>query len=608
MMATCEITLPEDPPAPASEADEPRWRAAVALGPVGLAVRDRRRLGPLIPGARRRSVGLLAGSWLLLALAAVLGSPWFGPPTAPSAAPTAASRVSVKDFGARGDGITDDAPAIQAALDSVPAGGGTVLVPAGDYRLGRTLVISHDRTTFTGEGPTSILRLRDGVQQTGIILPRAYGGNLDPTLIVHDVTISRLTLDGNHNPVVVPGSGQPDYFGVFVRQATRVMLSGLVVRHWASDGISISHGGDPVDQITIENCLITGVRRNGIHIGFATNATIRGNHISDVPSQYWGPAAANGIDVEVEGWNSARTYPGKAGTFPHPYVVGLTIEDNIIERDQSPTSGDGIALQPAYGPISGLTIRNNLIRAYQCALETTGGTASYDGGATRNVDHVTFAGNWVSTSRQSTTGHMVRLDGGEDLRVTDNVLHDENRDPIGVHIRDGLRVTVSGNTLVFAINGVTVTGASDTITLANNRHLPGSYNPGGASWLDRGSQVTNFTESGDAQLPGGSNDTAPPVVSFGLADGTVLSSPTRIPVNATDTGSGVARVYFFVDGVPQGFSDTAPCSFAFDPGRYPAGSHELAARAVDRLANPSTESHVKVQVDVSARAGAVRLR
>jgi len=39
-------------------------------------------------------------------------------------------------FGAVGDGVADDGPALQQALDAVAAaGGGTVLVPAGRYAL-----------------------------------------------------------------------------------------------------------------------------------------------------------------------------------------------------------------------------------------------------------------------------------------------------------------------------------------------------------------------------------------------------------------------------------------------------------------------------------------
>ena len=41
---------------------------------------------------------------------------------------------SLGDFGAAGDGQTDDAPALQRALDALAdAGGGTLLVPAGRY-------------------------------------------------------------------------------------------------------------------------------------------------------------------------------------------------------------------------------------------------------------------------------------------------------------------------------------------------------------------------------------------------------------------------------------------------------------------------------------------
>src|SRR5260221_9216955 len=42
---------------------------------------------------------------------------------------------SVRDFGAVGDVLTDDAVAVQAALDALPATGGKVVFPDGQYRL-----------------------------------------------------------------------------------------------------------------------------------------------------------------------------------------------------------------------------------------------------------------------------------------------------------------------------------------------------------------------------------------------------------------------------------------------------------------------------------------
>lgn len=50
--------------------------------------------------------------------------------------------VSVLDFGAVGDGVTDDTAAIQAAIDSLGAVGGVVEVPPGTYKVSSALNIS----------------------------------------------------------------------------------------------------------------------------------------------------------------------------------------------------------------------------------------------------------------------------------------------------------------------------------------------------------------------------------------------------------------------------------------------------------------------------------
>jgi len=55
-----------------------------------------------------------------------------------------AQTVSVKDFGAVGDGITDDTTAIQNAIDSLPASkGGRIYFPQGIYAISSTIDISN---------------------------------------------------------------------------------------------------------------------------------------------------------------------------------------------------------------------------------------------------------------------------------------------------------------------------------------------------------------------------------------------------------------------------------------------------------------------------------
>lgn len=49
---------------------------------------------------------------------------------------TQENTISLQDFGAIGDGVADDGPALQAALDALAdAGGGTLIVPAGRYAI-----------------------------------------------------------------------------------------------------------------------------------------------------------------------------------------------------------------------------------------------------------------------------------------------------------------------------------------------------------------------------------------------------------------------------------------------------------------------------------------
>lgn len=60
--------------------------------------------------------------------------------------------VSVKDFGAKGDGVTDDTLAIQAAIDSFTTGNGAVFFPVGSYRVTNTITVSKNRIHLRGSG------------------------------------------------------------------------------------------------------------------------------------------------------------------------------------------------------------------------------------------------------------------------------------------------------------------------------------------------------------------------------------------------------------------------------------------------------------------------
>src|SRR5690242_11691332 len=69
----------------------------------------------------------------------------------------AAATFDVTQFGATGDGQTDDLKAIQAAADAAfQAGGGVVYIPGGTY-LHSGVIDFHSNTTVRGAGVTTVL-------------------------------------------------------------------------------------------------------------------------------------------------------------------------------------------------------------------------------------------------------------------------------------------------------------------------------------------------------------------------------------------------------------------------------------------------------------------
>ena len=114
-----------------------------------------------------------------------------------------AQYVSVKDFGAVGDNITDDTAAIQAALTETS---GTVYLPAGDYKITSPLTFSQS-VQLAGSGPESVIHAYDCdvlyFSSSNLISPRKIG-NFD--IYGHstggEYTAIKIDLDSSSGPRV----------------------------------------------------------------------------------------------------------------------------------------------------------------------------------------------------------------------------------------------------------------------------------------------------------------------------------------------------------------------------------------------------------------------
>ena len=90
---------------------------------------------------------------------------------------------NVLDFGAAGDGTTDDSAAIQAALNAMdPNRGGTVYFPQGRYRIGTGLTVPYPGTLMLGEGVQGVSNSQANgssriISDNGITAITAYKGS-----------------------------------------------------------------------------------------------------------------------------------------------------------------------------------------------------------------------------------------------------------------------------------------------------------------------------------------------------------------------------------------------------------------------------------------------
>jgi len=80
--------------------------------------------------------------------------------------------VSVKDFGAVGDGVTNDTAAIQAALNT----GRSVYMPSGTYLISSGLSIATQGQNIFGDGPEQTNILVSGSSYDAVTISASYGG------------------------------------------------------------------------------------------------------------------------------------------------------------------------------------------------------------------------------------------------------------------------------------------------------------------------------------------------------------------------------------------------------------------------------------------------
>jgi hypothetical protein len=83
---------------------------------------------------------------------------------------------------------------IQVALDGLPAAGGEVVLPAGDFEITRPVVLRRSNQALCGVGSATVLRLADNADCPVIIMGEPVN---QPRMTINHLLVSGLYIDGN---------------------------------------------------------------------------------------------------------------------------------------------------------------------------------------------------------------------------------------------------------------------------------------------------------------------------------------------------------------------------------------------------------------------------
>lgn len=320
-------------------------------------------------------------------------------PVPPAAVATAAAplqyprsrgeaRISVRETGARGDGVHDDTAAFQSAIDALPFEGGTVEVPAGRYLIDPVVSVR----------PRSRMHLQLADDATLVAKPndeeRAY---VLYVFRVEDVEISGGRIVGDRESH--RGTTGEWGHGIQVRGASRVTVRDIHISDCWGDGICAGPAqadkrlNEPKtfsEDVVIARVVCTGNRRQGLSIGGCRNVDVFDSEFSDTH----GTAPECGIDIEPDppDWasnihvrNCLMRRNAKYGILVFKRTRDVTIEDCTIEDNRS----CGVVTVGAVGVL----IADNMIR-------NNGSTGLFikEGSTDIEVRQNTFRNNYAQQS------------------------------------------------------------------------------------------------------------------------------------------------------------------------------------------------------------------
>jgi Pectate lyase superfamily protein len=356
--------------------------------------------------------------------------------------------VSVKDFGAVGDGNTQDGVAIQNALNALSTNS-TLYFPAGVYLISQSTVLSANiaNVTLIGDGAT--------LKMTGV-----------PTSIVTMLTL-------NNNNITVKGLS----FTSVTNSTYAAPTNGYSFTYLTNTyGINIG----AYSNILIDGCTLTGLVFGIYSSSGTTNLKIVNNTILNMNYGFTGLTAPNGVIID----NNYLQNVGSLGGMQLYGAENFTISNNYVFAAGSTgiNPGGSASANQTSGVIS-----SNVIFAQLCVAVENG------------IDGIVISNNVCNVTEPFPNGVGIGIDAHDpasgymtNLTITDNIIRyvtNINSSSPSVNYQYGLGITVTRESGAVPSPSQDITG----VVIANNQvyNAAGAYKVTDAVSTIKGVVMTN---------------------------------------------------------------------------------------------------------------------
>lgn len=248
----------------------------------------------------------------------------------------------IKNFGAKGDGKTNDQQAFEAAANffNVRGGNGTLTISKGIYIVGKQTFTGGqpNKSAYEGEdvlrfiniknlkiigSANTILRFKDSLHfgsfspgtglpyqhKSGVFRDNHYAAFVGSCIHFYKctkVSVSNLKMDGNNKGLILGGTWadvgiQLVHYGIFIENSNNVTINNMNVHHFGLDGICVANEARlQKDSINILNSTFEYNSRQGLSWVGGNNLISKNCKFNNTGQAAFSSPPSAGVDIEAE--------------------------------------------------------------------------------------------------------------------------------------------------------------------------------------------------------------------------------------------------------------------------------------------------------------------